>query len=130
MDLLIRHPVGVADNIPVKIRDFLVPVDFVVLDMEVDMKVPLILGRPFLSTAKAHIDVGAREIQCTINGAQEKFNFKPNVEQCSMILATELATIIALTHTKNKAKSKPRAKAKQIRKRKIVPPPMKASIAP
>jgi len=43
--------------------------DFVVLDMEVNKKVPLILGRPFLSTTKAHIDVGAREIQFTINGA-------------------------------------------------------------
>ena len=99
-DESIFHPAGVAENIPVKIRDFLVPVDFVVLDMEVDKKVPLILGRPFLSTAKAHIDVGAGEIQFTINGAQEKFNFKPKVEQCSMILATELATIIIVTHTK------------------------------
>jgi len=47
-----------------------------------------------------------------------------------MILATELATIIALTHTKKKAKSKPQAKAKQIWKRKILPPPKKASTAP
>jgi hypothetical protein len=53
--------------------------DFVVLDMEVDKKTPLILTRPFLSTANAHIDVGAREIQFTINGTQEKFNFKPKV---------------------------------------------------
>jgi len=68
---------------------------------------------------KAYIDVGAGEIQFTINGAQEKFNFKPKVEQCSMILATELATIISLTHTKKKAKSKPRSKAKQIWKRKM-----------
>jgi hypothetical protein len=68
-DQSIRHPAGVAENIPVKIRDFLVPVDFEVLDIEVDKKVPLILGRPFLSTAKAHIDVGARDIQFTINGA-------------------------------------------------------------
>jgi len=68
-DESICHPAGVAENIPVKIRDFLVPVDFVVLDMEVDKKVPLILGRPFLSNVKADIDVGAREIQFTINGA-------------------------------------------------------------
>jgi len=47
-----------------------------------------------------------------------------------MILATELATIIAQTHTKKKAKSKPWAKAKQIWKRKIVAPPKKASRAP
>jgi len=47
-----------------------------------------------------------------------------------MILATELATIIALTHTKKKAKSKPREKAKQVWKRKIVHPPKKASTTP
>ena len=47
-----------------------------------------------------------------------------------MILATELATIIIVTHTKKEAKSKPRAKAKQIWKWKIVPPPEKAPTAP
>jgi len=46
--------VGVAENIPVKIRDFLIPVDFVVLDMEVDKKVPLILGDHF-SALPRHI---------------------------------------------------------------------------
>jgi len=49
---------GIAENIPVKIRDFLVPVDFMVLDMSLDSKVSIILGRPFLSTANADIDVG------------------------------------------------------------------------
>ena len=70
-----------------KIRNFFIPVDFVVLDMEVDAKTPLILGRPFLSTANAHIDVGAGEIQLNINGQQEKFTFKPKVEQCSQVKA-------------------------------------------
>jgi hypothetical protein len=50
--------VGIAENISIKIRDFFVPVNFVVLDMQLDSKVSLILGRPFLSTANAHIDVG------------------------------------------------------------------------
>ena len=61
-DQSVRYPAGVAENIPVKIRNFLIPVDFVVLDMEVDTKTPLILGRLFLSTANASIDVGAGEI--------------------------------------------------------------------
>ena len=61
-DQSVRYPTGVAENIPVKIRNFLIPVDFVILDMEVDTKTPLILGRPFLSTANASIDVGAGEI--------------------------------------------------------------------
>ena len=46
---------------------------------------PLILGRSFLSTANAHIDVGAGEIQLNINGQQEKFAFKPKVEQCNQV---------------------------------------------
>jgi hypothetical protein len=39
--------------------NFFVPIDFVVLDMEVDTMTPLILERPFLSTTNAYIDVGA-----------------------------------------------------------------------
>ena len=51
--------------------------------MQEDMKTPLTLGRPFLSTTNAHIDVGAREIKFHINGKEERFTFKPRLEQCS-----------------------------------------------
>ena len=78
-DQKVRYPAGIVENVPVKIQNFFIPVDFVILDMEVDTKMPLILGRPFLSTANAHIDVGAGEIQLNINGQQEKFTFKPKV---------------------------------------------------
>jgi hypothetical protein len=62
-DQSVQYPLGIAENILVKIREFFVPVDFVVLDMSLDSKVSLILGRPFLSTANAHIDVGKRRNQ-------------------------------------------------------------------
>jgi hypothetical protein len=58
VDQSVQYPLGIAENIPVKIREFFVLVDFVVLDMHQDSKVSIILGRPFLSTANAHIDVG------------------------------------------------------------------------
>jgi hypothetical protein len=58
-------------------------VDFVVLDMQEDMKTPLILGRPFQSNTNAHIDVEAGEIKFHINGTEERFAFKPRPEQCS-----------------------------------------------
>ena len=45
----------------VKIEKFAFPVDFVILDMPEDVKIPLILGRPFLSTAHAKIDVFKRK---------------------------------------------------------------------
>ena len=67
-DQTVRYPTGIAENVPVKIRNFFISVDFIVLDMEVDAKTPFILGRPLLSTANAHIDVGAGEIQLNING--------------------------------------------------------------
>jgi hypothetical protein len=79
-DQLVRYPIGIAENILVKIQNFFVPVDFVVLDMQEDMKTPLILGRPFLSTTNAHIDVGAREIKFNMNGKEERFTFKPRPE--------------------------------------------------
>ena len=51
--------------------------------MQEDMKTPLILGRPFLSTTNAHIDARGDEIKFHINGKEEQFAFKPRPEQCS-----------------------------------------------
>ena len=70
-DQSVRYPIGIAENILVKIQNFFVLIDFVVLDMQEDMKTPLILRRPFLGTINAHIDVGAREIKFHINGKEE-----------------------------------------------------------
>ena len=61
-DQSVCYPAGITENILVKIQNFFVPIDFLVLDMQEDMKTPFILGRPFLSTKDAHIDVGAGEI--------------------------------------------------------------------
>ena len=84
-DSSVRYPEGIAEDVLVRVRDYFIPVDFVVLDMEISKETPLILGRPFLSTAGAHIDVGAGEIPFNINGREEKFPFWPKKEQCSMV---------------------------------------------
>ncbi len=49
----------------------------VVLKMDVCYQIPLILGRPFLSTAGATIDVAAGIIKLNISGKDEAFTFKP-----------------------------------------------------
>nr|GFA69065.1 hypothetical protein [Tanacetum cinerariifolium] len=61
-DRTISKPTGVAENVFVKVGKFYFPADFVFLDFIVDPHVPLILGRPFLSTAHAIINVHEREI--------------------------------------------------------------------
>ncbi|GJR03073.1 reverse transcriptase domain-containing protein [Tanacetum coccineum] len=50
-------PRGIVENVIVKIDKFVLLVDFVVLDMKEDHKIPIILGRPFLATTHAMIDV-------------------------------------------------------------------------
>jgi hypothetical protein len=52
-------------------------VDFMVLEMDVYRQIPLILGRPFLSTAGATIDVAAGIIKLNFSGKDEAFTFKP-----------------------------------------------------
>ena len=79
-DQSVCYPAWIAKNITVKIQNFFVPIDFVVPDMQEDMKTPLILGRPFLSTTNAHIDVRAGEIKFHTNGKEERFAFKPRSE--------------------------------------------------
>ncbi|GJR10013.1 DNA-directed DNA polymerase [Tanacetum coccineum] len=56
-DQSIKYPIGVCENLLVKINKFIFPIDFVVLEMDKDELVPIILGRPFLATARAVIDV-------------------------------------------------------------------------
>nr|GFB58573.1 reverse transcriptase domain-containing protein [Tanacetum cinerariifolium] len=61
-DRTISKPTGVAENVFVKVGKFYFRADFVILDFVADPRVPLILGRPFLSTAHALIDVYKGEI--------------------------------------------------------------------
>nr|GEW06955.1 reverse transcriptase domain-containing protein [Tanacetum cinerariifolium] len=61
-DRTISKPTGVAENVFVKVGTFYFPANFVVLDFIVDPRVPLILGRPFLSTSHAIINVHKRKI--------------------------------------------------------------------
>ncbi|GKD54790.1 reverse transcriptase domain-containing protein [Tanacetum coccineum] len=56
-DRSFQHPIGIAENMLVEVGKFTFLVDFVILEMEEDSKVPLILGRPFLYTADAVIRV-------------------------------------------------------------------------
>nr|GFB08306.1 reverse transcriptase domain-containing protein [Tanacetum cinerariifolium] len=61
-DRTISKPTSVAENVFVKVGKFYFPADFVVLDFITDPQVQLILGRPFLSTAHAMINVYEKEI--------------------------------------------------------------------
>ncbi|GKF30516.1 reverse transcriptase domain-containing protein, partial [Tanacetum coccineum] len=61
-DRSISTPSGIAEDVFVKVGTFYFPADFVVVDYDADPKVPLILGRPFLRTTRALIDVHGEEM--------------------------------------------------------------------
>ncbi|XP_073133414.1 uncharacterized protein [Henckelia pumila] len=62
VDRSIKYPRGIIEDVLVKVDKFIFPVDFFVLDMEEDLDMTLILGRPFLSTGKALTDVQKGEL--------------------------------------------------------------------
>ncbi|GJT62773.1 retrovirus-related pol polyprotein from transposon TNT 1-94 [Tanacetum coccineum] len=72
-DMTVKYPKGIAKNVLVGIGKFTFPVYFIIQDMPEDIKVPLILGRPFLSTARAKIDVYKRKI--TLRVGEERIVF-------------------------------------------------------
>jgi hypothetical protein len=78
-DQSIQRPVGIVEDIPVRIRISFMPVDFVVLEMDVCHQILLILGRPFLSTTGAMIDVAARIIKLNNSWKEETFTSNPRV---------------------------------------------------
>ncbi|XP_068649564.1 uncharacterized protein [Aristolochia californica] len=66
-DRSIKYPRGIIEDVLVKVDKFIFLADFVVLDMEEDEEVPLILGRPFLATGRALIDVQKGELTLRVN---------------------------------------------------------------
>ncbi|GJR45897.1 reverse transcriptase domain-containing protein [Tanacetum coccineum] len=75
-DRSITHPKGLAEDIFVKVRNFHFPTDFVVVDFEADPRVPLILGRSFLRTSRALIDVYEGEL--VLRDGNEQITFHVN----------------------------------------------------
>nr|GEY14141.1 reverse transcriptase domain-containing protein [Tanacetum cinerariifolium] len=73
-DRSFQYPVGIAENMLVEVSKFTFLVDFVILEMEEDSKVPLILGRPFLHTADAVIRVKQKQLNLGIRTERMIFN--------------------------------------------------------
>ncbi|CAL8988401.1 unnamed protein product [Prunus brigantina] len=88
-DRTIRYPKGILEDVLVNVEGLILPADFLVLEMEEapipDNELPLILGRPFMATAKTKIDVEQGTLTMTVNGETVAFKVfnapKPNVLQ-------------------------------------------------
>ena len=72
-DRSIIYPEGILEDVPIKVGEFYVPCDFMILKMEEDSQIPIILGCPFLATTGAIIDVKRGKI--TFKVREEKVEF-------------------------------------------------------
>ena len=80
-DRSMAQPEGVLEDVLFKVGKFIFPVDFVVMKMEEDNHVPLLLGRPFLATGAALIDVKKGELTLRVGNEAVHFNLNKSLTQ-------------------------------------------------
>ncbi|XP_019447335.1 PREDICTED: uncharacterized protein LOC109350564 [Lupinus angustifolius] len=73
-DRSIKYPEGVAEDVLVKVDKFLIPVDFIVIDITEDTKILLILGRPFMRTEKMGIDMENGKLVVRVANDENEFH--------------------------------------------------------
>ena len=62
------------EDVLVKVDKFIFPADFIVLDIEEGQEIPIILGRPFLATGRAMIDVQKEELKLKVQDDEVRFS--------------------------------------------------------
>nr|GEY47911.1 DNA-directed DNA polymerase [Tanacetum cinerariifolium] len=105
-DRSITRPKGVTEDVFVKVGKFYFPTDFVVVDFEAD-PIPLILGRSFLRTGRALIDVYGEKITLRVNGESVTFNLNQTMRYSSTYddNSVNLVDVIDIASKETKAKS-------------------------
>ena len=80
-DITLAQPEGILKDVLIKVGKFIFPVDFVIIDIEKDKQVPLLLGRPFLTTGAALIDAKKGELTLRVGDEAMHFNLNHSLKQ-------------------------------------------------
>ena len=80
-DKTLAHPEGILEDVFIKVGKFIFPVDFVVIDIQEDKQVLLLLGRPFLATGAALIEVKKGELTLRVGDEAVHFNLNHSLKQ-------------------------------------------------
>ncbi|XP_015167994.1 uncharacterized protein [Solanum tuberosum] len=93
-DRSIKHPIGILYDILVKVDRFFFPADFLILDCKIDAEIPIILGRPFLATRRALVDVESGKLKFHVNDDEVTFNICKSMKQPSNIHVVSTEDVI------------------------------------
>nr|GEV36843.1 DNA-directed DNA polymerase [Tanacetum cinerariifolium] len=92
----ITRPKGVVEDVFIKVGKFHFSTDCVVVDFEADPRVPLILGRSFLRTCRALIDIYGEEITLRVNDEFVTFNLNQTTSTPLLMMICRLTELISL----------------------------------
>ena len=92
-DRTVKRPIGIPHDVLVKVESFIFPTDFVILDCEVDFEVPVILGRPFLASGRALVDMEKGQMTFQLNNQEATINICTTMRQSG-----ELQSVSAISH--------------------------------
>ncbi|GJX96223.1 reverse transcriptase domain-containing protein [Tanacetum coccineum] len=95
-DRLFQHPIGIDENMLVEVGKFTFPVDFVILKMEEDSKVPLILRRPFLYIADAVIQVKQKQLNLGVVTERMTFSIDSAINTLIQMMIHVLALMLSM----------------------------------
>ncbi|XP_022871117.1 uncharacterized protein LOC111390329 [Olea europaea var. sylvestris] len=82
-DQSLKHPYEIVKDILIKAGEFIFPADLIILDIEEASQMPIILGRPFLSTSQALLDFDANEIVLMVEDKQQSLTMENPIKQPS-----------------------------------------------
>ena len=80
----LAHPEGILEDVLIKVGKFIFLVDFVAIDIEEDKQVPLLLGRPFLTTGATLINVRKGELTLRVGDEVVHFNLNHSLKQLEL----------------------------------------------
>ncbi|XP_074314327.1 uncharacterized protein LOC141649539 [Silene latifolia] len=80
-DRSVQRPMGVIEDVPVKVGNFYIPADLVVLDIPEDQQTPIILGIPFLATGDVNISVKEGKLTFKVGGNVVEFSLTGAMSQ-------------------------------------------------
>ena len=105
-DRTVKRPIGILHVVLVKVESFIFLAYFVILDCEVDFEVPIILGRPFLATGRALVDMEKGQMKFWLNNEEATFNSSRTMRQSG-----EHQSVSTISH-KEKMKKENKKKVK------------------
>ncbi|KAL0434271.1 UNVERIFIED_CONTAM: hypothetical protein Slati_2761400 [Sesamum latifolium] len=90
-DRTVKYPIGILEDVPIRVEKLFIPIDFFILEMEEDTRILIILGRSFLASTEAIIDVTNEKLSLNVGDEKVEFNllnatkYRPFGESCCRI---------------------------------------------